>query len=220
MIGISIAADLRPLQKAFVALHAKQVPFASALALTTLAKGVQAAEADEVSETFATPTPFTQNAFAVAPATKGNLVAVVFPKDVQASYLAPYVHGGERSLGGKRGMLVPVDIGLNQYGNLTKGKLAGLKGKPNVFIGPITTKAGKTINGVWQRPTPTRAVAAKRGKAAVAKPAGHLKLLIQFADTTAAPKHLPFYERAQAYLRKNAATEFDRAMRRALATAR
>ena len=217
MIPISIAADLRPLQKAFVALRAKQVPFATSLALNALAKGVAAEETKAVDDTFKTPTPFTENAFRIEVATKARPIAVVAAKDIQAEYLEPYVVGGARFLGTKRGMLAPRGVALNQYGNLTKGKLASLKGKPDIFIGPITTKAGKTINGVWQRPTPARAA---RGRKGVAKPAGKLKLLIQFEDTTPAPKHLPFYERAQAYLRKNAAREFDIAMRRALATAR
>lgn len=219
MIAINIRADLRPLQRAFVALGAKQLPFAAALALTTLAKGVQAVEREEEARTFTSPTPFTLNAFAIQPATKSRPIATVFAKDVQAEYLAPYVGGGDRSLGGKRGMLVPRDIGTNAYGNLPKAALARLKGKPNVFIGPVTTKAGRVINGVWQRPTATRA-STRRGKLGVAKPAGHLKLLIQFEDTTEAPKRLDFYGRAQVYLRKNAAIAFDKAMRVALATAR
>ena len=218
MIALNIKADLRPLQRAFIDLRAKQVPFATALALTTLAKGVQQVEREEVLATFATPTPFTQNAFAVKPATKTNQIATVFAKDIQAAYLEPYVDGGMRSLGGKRGMLVPRDVGTNAYGNLPKAALARLKGKPGVFIGPVTTKAGRVINGVWQRPTQTRA--GKRGKDAQAKPAGHLKLLIQFEDTTEAPKHLDFYGRAHAYIRRNAASAFNDAMVRALATAR
>lgn len=115
-------------------------------------------------------------------------------------------------------MLAPRGVGLNQYGNLTKGKLASLRGKRGVFIGPIKTKGGKVINGVWQRP-----ISAKRprgGRVAGAQPQRKLKLLIQFEDTKAVPKRLPFEQRARAHLSRHAASAFDTALRRAMATAR
>lgn len=218
MLALNIRSDLKPLQRAFIDLRAKQAPFATALALTRLAKGVQAVEDAEIAKTFDNPTPFTRNAIAVQPATKSKPIAIVFPKDVQEEYLAPYVLGGNRSLGSKRGMLVPVDAATNQYGNLSKGQLARLKGKPNVFVGKVTTKAGGVINGVWQRNPVTARAGAGRRAAPAAK--GPLKLLIEFKDTTPTKKHLAFYERAEAYVRRNAAREFDAAMRQALATAR
>ena len=217
---INIKADLRPLQKAFINLGAKQVPFATSLALNALAKGVAAEETKAVDQTFKSPTPFTENAFRIEVATKSKPIAIVAAKDIQAQYLAPYVLGGERFLGTKRGMLAPRAIGLNQYGNLPKNKLKQLQGMPGIFIGPIKTKSGRVISGVWQRPTVAKARGAKRGRGASPAPVGHLKLLIQFEDTTPAPVRLPFFERAQAYLKRNAVREFDIAMRRALATAR
>lgn len=212
---VDIRADLKPLQRAFIALGAKQVPFANALALTTLAKGVAAQESDEVRKTFDTPTPFTQIAFRIESATKARPIARIAAKDIQAQYLEPYVDGGPRFLGTKRGMLAPRGVQLNQYGNLTKGKLASLKGKPGVFIGSITTRGGKVINGVWQRSRPAKG--ARRG---AAQPKGALKLLIQFEDTTPTTKKLDFYGRAQAYLKANAAKVYDQALQRAFATAR
>lgn len=213
MLTISIGADLKPLQRAFATFQAKQAPFASALALTDLAMGVKAEERAEMEETFDTPTPFTLNSMMVIPATKARQVAVVMPKDIAAAYLEPYVVGGPRSLGTKRGMLVPRGAGTNKYGNLTRGKLASLKAKPNVFVGAVTTKGGKTVNGVWQRQPARRTT---KGFS----PVGPLKLLIQFDDTTEAPKKLDFYGRAERYLKRNASAAFDRAMRKALGTAR
>jgi hypothetical protein len=230
VIAFNIKADLRPLQRAFVDLRAKQAPFAISLALNALAKGVQQVEQDEVRQTFDTPTPFTQSAYRIEVATKGKPVAVVAAKDIQAEYLEPYVVGGNRSLGTKRGMLAPRAVGLNQYGNLPKSKLASLRSKPGVFIGPVTfKKSGKTINGVWQRSATKRGERYKgggeygtrgRNTDAIGGARTTLKLLIQFEDTTPAPKRLPFYERAQAYLQRNAAREMDIAMRRALSTRR
>lgn len=217
MTSLNIRGDLKPLQRAFVALGAKQAPYAISLALNALAKGVAAEEVVAIDETFKSPTPFTEKAYRIEVATKSKPIAVVAAKDIQAQYLEPYVVGGDRSLGTKRGMLVPRSVAVNQYGNLPRNKLKALQGKPNIYIGRIKTKSGRVISGVWQRPN--KPSAGRRGKAA-AQPTGGLKLLIQFEDTTPAPKHLPFQERAQAYLRKNASREFDIAMRRALATAR
>ncbi len=188
------------------------------LALNTLAKGVAADQAKLLDETFDTPTPFTEKAYRIEVATKSRQVAVVAAKDIQAKYLKPYVVGGARSLGTKRGMLAPRGVGLNQYGNLTRGKMASLKGKRGVFIGAVTTKAGKTINGVWQRP-----VAAKRASGARAngaQPRAGLKLLIQFEDTAPVPKRLPFERRARSYIDRHARAAFNDALQRALSTAR
>jgi hypothetical protein len=74
-------------------------------------------------------------------------------RKIAAQYLAPYVYGEDRFLGGKKAMLVPRDVGLNQFGNLPRNKLKTLKGKPNIFVGTIKfKKSGKTISGIWQRP--------------------------------------------------------------------
>jgi hypothetical protein len=134
-------------------------------------------------------------------------------RKIAAQYLAPYVYGEDRFLGGKKAMLVPRDVGLNQFGNLPRNKLKTLKGKPNIFVGTIKfKKSGKTISGIWQRPDNGLRRSGYRGTkgatrgaktaSSVAGTATGLKLLIQFEDTTPAPKHLPFYERARAYVAK------------------
>lgn len=231
MLTIGIEANLAPLHKALLDFGHKQVTFAAATALTRLAKGVAELEEREVVDTFDNPTPFTRRAWRTVPATKGTLAAFVLAKDIQAAYLAPYVFGGPRFLGTKRAMLVPQAVGVNQYGNLARGKLAQLKGRSDVFVGAVTfRKSGQTISGVWQRPLVgtrrdgTRGTkgATRGGKTASADAATNtgLKLLIRFGDTTPAPKHLPFAEAARTYIASNAKREFALAIRQALATAR
>ncbi len=218
MISFGITANLKPLHRAMIALRADQVPFAMSMALNDLAAGVASIERDAIDKTFDTPTPFTKNAIRTVRATKFNPIATVAIKDIQADYLAPYVLGGDRSLGKKRGMLAPRAVALNQYGNLPKAKLASLKAKPNVYIGPIKTRAGKVISGVWQRPA--KAKRPRGGKPSGAQPRQGLKLLIQFEDTTPVRKRLPFEQLARTYIQRNAAGAFEAALRRALATAR
>lgn len=219
MIKLNITADLKPLQKAFSDFQKKQVPWASALAATRLAQGVVAQEVGEMEKTFDTPTPFTLKSITLKSATKANPTAIVYPREVAEKYLEPYVVGGNRSLGTKKGMLTPKGVGTNQYGNLTKSKLATLKGKPGVFVGSVKTKRGGTINGVWQRVGQPKSIrGTRRGQAP--QPAGHLKLLIRFSDSTPVPRRLPFYQAAQAYLKANYEREFMAAMEQAMKTAR
>jgi hypothetical protein len=131
------------------------VPFAAALSLTALAKDVAKAESLQVDETFDSPTEFTEQAFAVRPATKRNLVAFVSVKKIAATYLRPYVQGGDRSLisrkGVKKGMIVPKNIGLDGHGNLPRGTLRSLQRRPDVFVGKVKSKDGTMVSGVWQR---------------------------------------------------------------------
>lgn len=218
MIAIGIKRNLSGLHRSMITLGAKQVPFAMSLALNNLAKGVAADQVKLIDQTFKTPTPFTEKAYRIEAATKTKPVAVVAAKDIQAQYLAPYVVGGNRFLGRKRGMLAPRAVVLNQYGNLSKGKLASLKSKRGVYIGAVKTRGGKTIKGVWQRPVAGKR--AKGGRASGARPRAGLRLLIQFEDTTPVPKRLPFERRARSYIDRHARAAFSDALQRALATAR
>lgn len=218
MTSISIQADLKPLHRALRDIGHKQVPFATALGLTKIAQAVQADERIQVDKTFDKATPFTENAFAVLPAKKIAPIAVVFAKDVQAQYLAPYVVGGDRSLGSKKGMLVPIGAATNQYGNLSKGTLARLKARPNVFVGSVRTRGGKVINGIWQRqPAPK---SGRRSKSGNGQSKSSLKLLIEFEDTTPVRKRLDFEGRARSTIQRVAAREMSAALTKALATAR
>lgn len=216
---LSIKADLRPVHRAMMALGAQQVPFANALTVNSLARGVAALETESLIETFEKATPFTKRAFRIEGATKAKPVAIVAAKDRtndkggQAAYIAPYVVGGPRFLGAKRAMLVPIEQRTNQYGNLPKNTMARLKAKPNVFVGKVRTKGGKLLSGVWQRPA-----GASRSKAQAGR--GALKLLIAFEDTTPVRKRFDFYGKAENYVRRNAAREYTAAMRKALVTAR
>lgn len=231
MLG-GIRVDLRPAIAALGDLSQRQVPFASALALTTLAQGVQDTETELEIATFDNPTPFTKRAFGKTPATKRNLVATVFIKNRtsaaggQNAYLEPYVDGGERSLGTKKAMLVPIGQRTNQYGNLPRNALARLKARPDVFVGAVTfKKSGRTVSGVWQR-SPTKRGARHKGggeygtrgdsQGKVGGVRTTLKLLIEFEDTTEAPKHFDFYGAARAYVAKHGQRVFNEALAKAL----
>lgn len=206
---ISVHADTKAISKKLGDLAYRQMPFATAQALTAVAREVSVLEKQALPSIFDKPTPFTQNAIGVIPARKDNHQAVVFMKDITAAYLAPYEFGGKnKGLGSKGVFLQPANIALNQYGNLPRNKTAQLKGKKNVFVGKIKGKSGREIDGIWQR------IPAAKGKPA------SLKLLIRFEDPHEAKQHIDWFARAEQVVRRTYAREFGRALARAMATAK
>lgn len=206
MFEISMRSNLAEIQRNLGAFAYKQVPFAAAQALTELAHMVAAAERAALSQVLDRPTPFTLASIGVQGARKDRLYAVVFVKDIAAAYLAPYEFGGLNKLN-SRALIEPVNVTLNQYGNLPRRKLAQLKAKKGVFVGKVKTKAGE-VDGVWQRVPP------KKGAP------GHLKLLLRFADAHQVKQHLNYRERARRIVAANFNRVFGRALGRAMATAR
>lgn len=220
MISFNIRTDLKPLLADLSRLEREQVPFATARALTEVARQVAAAEQKALSQTFDRPTPFTLNAFGVVPATKASLTAKVFIRPIQSAYLAPYIDGGPQVLGSKRAILTPRDLGLNAYGNIARGKLASLKGRANVFVGTVKTKDGKEIAGVWERTGYNRAGKVRRKSRTAPLPSGPLKLLIQFTRPAQVTHRFPFGATAQQTIRTALPAAFGRAMAGAVATAK
>lgn len=203
---VSVRSNVKEIQKSLSAFAYKQMPFATATALTLLAREVAAAEAANIASTFKKPKPFTVRSIGVQGARKDTLTARVYVKPIAAKYLKPYEDGGSHSLPSKA-LLNPKNIRLDQYGQLTRSTLQRLKARSDVFIGPIRTKSGP-VNGVWQR------IPATRGKPA------RLKLLIRFGDALPVNKRLNYSASAQALINRRFKAVFDVAMAKAIATAR
>ena len=194
-----------------LAADAKQIRFATVLAVNDLAKRVQDAETAALPRVLDRPTPFTMRAFGTKGATKQTMQAEVFAKQTQAKYLAPSEFGGQQVLGNARRIRTPVDAKLNAYGNLPKGfiarKIAGgalsTPGKRGFFIGVV-----KGVNGLWQRVPGTKTTPPS------------LKLLVAFTKPVEVKPKLGFAQRALQVVRDNAAPAFADALRRALKSAR
>ena len=217
-IDISVRANVKELSKKLSALASKQIGFATALALTAIAKEVQAEETRNIATTFKKPRLFTQRSVGMRGARKDTLTATVFVKPIAAKYLQPYEDGGVHVLPGKK-LLNPKDIKLDSFGQLPRNVLEKLRARKDIFIGPVKAKSG-TINGVWQRIPPKDGQKARRGRAATAAQPGHLKLLIRFGDALAVNKRLNYRSRAQAIVDRRFRAVFGEAIDRALATAR
>lgn len=185
----------------------EQLNFATSLTINKLAKMVVAGEKDQIKETFPTATPFTQRGPGYIPSRKDRLEAVVFLKDVQAEYLEPYeFNGTEIPAGpGNVAMLRPVNIGVNQYGNIPYKKLQRMKSLPNVFSGEIKLKNGTRIGGVFQR------MAGKNG-------GPRLKILVRFSDPHAVHQELHWFDRATKVVEDNFDKVMSESMDYALAT--
>jgi hypothetical protein len=221
MIAISARSNLNDLTRSLDAFARKQVPFAMAQAVNATAARVQAEEIENIKQTFKSPTPFTQKSIGLRKANKANPVATVFVKDIAAKYLLPYETGGAHMLNSKA-LLNPKGVSLNGYGQLSRGMLAKLKARPDVFIGKVKTKDGQEIDGVWQRPF-IRKDQKIRGKSKVPRGAnttGKLKLLIRFGDALPVTKQLNYGKNARAIVGKYLARDFDAALKAAMATAK
>ena len=223
-IEFSVRSNVKAIQKTLSALANKQLDFATAQALNTLAKRVQVAESGQIKATFAHPKPFTVNSVGVRGATKHNLTATVFVRPIAAKYLKPYEEGGVHVLPG-RALLNPKNVALDRYGQLPRMLLNRLKARPDIFIGPIKTKHG-IVNGVWQRPyqrahTKVRGVSRKTGQIARgANTGGKLKLLTRFGDALPVKQRLHFGSTGKKVIDRGFAQAFNEAIVRAVATAR
>ncbi|MBK1842441.1 hypothetical protein JHL17_34105 [Azospirillum sp. YIM B02556] len=217
MIRIDVKLDMKGLQKSLDDFQRRQIPFALAKTATGVAKQVQKAETDAISDIFDRPTLFTQRSVGVKAARKSDLTATVFVKDIAAKYLEPFELGGKHFLPpSKRGgtLLNPKAAQLNQYGNLSKGQLRRLTGRADVFVGAVKTRGGATVSGVWQRP----AAAGAKGRGL--NRGESLKLLVRFGDALPVKQRLGYRERAQQVVQATLRTEFEKAVGDALRTAR
>ncbi len=123
----------------------KQLPYATAKALTALGKDCADFSNKNMENVFDNPTPWTKKATGSTYATKNKPVTEIFIKDNQLNYLKYQIVGGVR-YPIKKGIHTPVNIGLNKYGNLAKNALNKLRARKNTFFAVI-----KGIPGLWVR---------------------------------------------------------------------
>jgi hypothetical protein len=146
MIHISVRHDFDRLSRTLDNFSKKQLPFAAARALTTVARDAGDDFTRSLPQKLDRPTPFTRKAIGIVSARKNNLRAVVLIKDRQASYLRYQEEGGRRDPK-RKALAMPVGMRLNQYGNMANKAIARLVGQPNVFVGTVNG-----VGGIWRRP--------------------------------------------------------------------
>ena len=97
---ISVQSNIAQVMPQLEQFTSRQAPFTIAKALTGIAKLVQADMTKSLPTAFDRPNAFTRRAFAIKPARKDTLEAIVFAKDQQARYLKFGVQGGGRRVKG------------------------------------------------------------------------------------------------------------------------
>ncbi|ENN8377964.1 hypothetical protein AB7281_18785 [Providencia rettgeri] len=199
----------------------KQIPFATAQALTSTARKIENAQKVALLRHLESPTPFTVKSVKSRGARKSDLRAKVFVMNIAAEYLTPFEDGGVHKLNGSA-LLNPKNVKLNKYGNLPRNKLSSLKAKDNTFIGDVGG-----ANGVWQR---KKAKKGKKGRKRIQRsPNGTRKdrkkqpmpkLLIQFGDALPVKPVLGYQDRAMKMAQALLPQEIKRAIAEAMRTAR
>jgi hypothetical protein len=215
---IEFKADFRPMQRQLDDFAKRQVPFATAKALTQTAKAAAASTKRELPSIFDKPTPFTMNSIGVQPATKSKPEARVFIKATQAEYLERQETGGTRTPK-KVALVIPQAAKRNAYGNLPRKALAALKSRKDVFQGEV-----KGIGGFWQRPERGRRRDGSYGTiGALNKVHGFLTgltLLVSFASKATYKPRFDFKGRTLKAAQAAAPDAFRKALGEALKTAR
>lgn len=197
MLSISFKTNIDAFERTLNDAEKRQLPFALARALTQTARDDVKPSLDrQIDLSFEAPTPFTRRAIGYLRASKSNMVASVFIKDVQGQYLELEITGGVRRPTGKA---IPIPVGqrLNKYGNLPRGKIKSLLSQPNVFSGRVNGRGG-----IWKR--------TKRGP----------KLLIAWADRAQYRPRFPFFQTARSSTLAHFPRRFERSFMDAMRTAR
>ncbi|HID3485068.1 TPA: hypothetical protein ACXE50_003226 [Klebsiella aerogenes] len=197
----------------------KQIPFATAQAMTSVVRDIAAAQKVALGRKLETPTPFTVNSVGSAGARKNNLRAKVFVRDITAEYLEPFEFGGEHKLN-SQALLNPKNIKLNKYGNMPRNKLSQLKAKPNVFVGEVNG-----VDAVWQRRKPKKAKKkrARRSANGTRRPKRKQrapKLLVRFGDALPVTPTLDYMNRSRSMAAGLMPGALSRAIEEAIRTAK
>ena len=147
---------------------------------------------------------------------RGTLHSRVYIMDKQAEHLRLQIEGGTRTPS-NRVIAVPTnDVKLNRYGNLI-----GCQGRSKRFLN-LKDTFRSTINGVaviWQRPRRGRR---SRGGSGTIGPLGPLgyKLLVAYQSRTHYQPRFDFYDIARCSVSKIVGREMDKAITKALQSAR
>ncbi|MFM2092862.1 MAG: hypothetical protein RLZZ127_3351 [Planctomycetota bacterium] len=130
----------------------RQIPFATAQALTATARDAKQDVEDRIPVAFDRPEPFTARAIAIVAARKNRLVARVLVKDRQAAYLAIQERGGTREPVKGKPVSVPVQQRTNRYGNIGKGIIGRLVKQADVFVvAGDTPRTAHLAPGIYRR---------------------------------------------------------------------
>jgi hypothetical protein len=224
MLTIKVEGDFG---KSMIAGLKKQLPYVIAKALTATAKELQRRIPAALEQQLDRPTPFTKSGVFVIPARKDKLEAVVGFKDKQARYMRLQIEGGTRSPGA-RGLKLPGDVVLNEFGNIPRGTIAKMiqAAKAGKYGKAVKTRLG--INARGKAPANLSLFYGQpKGHpdlpAGIWRREGHKIVPVIVFPTNKSARYKPrfkFRELAKRTVREVWASEFDKAFADAMRTAR
>ena len=151
---ISIAAEIRSVERYLTDVQKRHIPFAASRTINDLAKKIARKVMPEKAEaTFKGGVPsFTKRGFFYENSTRRNLTAKVFIGEKQAEYLKFQILGGTR-FPDRQSLMISTDkTKLNKFGNITRATYNNLiNDKVKYFKGVPKGKAGKNYEGIWER---------------------------------------------------------------------
>ena len=195
MLTISVNVDMDATVRHLAGLQ-KQVTYAAARALTATAKQAALDVQAKLPEVLDRPTPFTIRSVAWQYANKQTLTSAVYFRPIAAAYIAPLITG-ETVRPKKRALLVPENIKLDRYGNMSRNAIRNLIKRKDVFSGTV-----KGVPGLWQR----------YGR--------KVRLLVAYEPLQRKPKKFPFARIVQSSVEREWRRQFAAAWSTAMATAR
>ena len=204
---ISVEANLDALTKRLNRIQKEQVPFATSMALNTVAGDVANAITVQMGKYLQNPTPFTQKAYQARPntfkgerATKRKLFVDIIPGKIQAEYLKWQIEGGIRKPT-QTAIFVPTRAApKNKYGNVPKGTRRKIIAGQGQFFS-AGEREGKTP-GVYRR----------RGN--------RIEPMAFYVEQANYEPIFPIDKIAGGVVKNRFGLRFDQALKRALATAR
>ena len=196
---IKIKDNIKEFSKGLNKFQKKQMPFATAQAINNTLFGLKKEMGKQTVKKLDRPVPFTQRGFLINKAKKTNQVGVLYIRPEVAEYLKYQIDGGVRSQATKIPVPILKNKRLNKYGNIA-GKRSGLVKGSKEFIGTI-----KGVTGVWKQQ--------RKGQAPI--------LLIKFHDSVRYDKKpFDFYKIGKMYSKNTFDKQLDKALRKALRTAK
>lgn len=244
MIRMDIKFDTRQVKRHLSDLEKRQIPFATAQALTRLGQRVQKGLVEEMREKFDRPTPWTLKSTFLRPATKRKLEATVGIKDQayagnrqsSAQILSHQFAGGGRNvkalehwlrragyLGGNEFVAPGAGAKLDRYGNMSRGQIqqilsqlhAGLDSAQHASKSARSQRNVKRAGKIfWSRGGHLPRGAWQRHGLHLVRP-----LLIAVPSPSYA-RRIDLHKLGEAIVRQHAQREFNQALEAALRTAR
>lgn len=193
MLRLEVKVDFSKLVTGF-----KQVPFATALALTRTAQDAQFEVRRQLPSRFIIRNSWISQGIRITPATKSTLESAVYSKD---DFMVRQETGGTKTPISGSSIAVPEAVRTNKRGIVTAAnRPRALLNKPRTFIATIGG-----VRGIWQRTTKKR------------KP---LRLLFALVPSVRVSARFGFEKTVRAIVESRFARQFQLAFLQALRTAR